>query len=315
MDEKKVLIVNSMHESIVSMLEYIGISADYIPDIGREEIIKSIGNYWGIIIRSKLVLDEEFFHAASQLKVIARAGSGLDQIDLKIARQRKIEIFNAPEGNMDSLGEHALGLILSLLNNIVKSNSEVKNQIWNRSENRGYELNGKTVGIMGYGHMGSSLANKLSSFGCKVIAIDVKDKIEKPSWLKIVDLNTFRKEVDILSIHIPMNSENRALLNYQWLNSFEKKFWLINTARGEVLVLKDLLKLLDEGKIIGAALDVLENENINRLSKEEKVVFNDLCKRNNTILTPHIGGWSYESYKRINEVLVSKIQNFILHNG
>jgi D-3-phosphoglycerate dehydrogenase len=315
MSNKRFLIVNKMHDSIQGLLEEIGVESDYKPDITRAEVLEVIKDYWGIIIRSKVNLDKEFFDTAKNLKLVARAGAGLDLIDISESNKKGITIINAPEGNKDALAEHAIGLILSLLNKIPFSNNQVKSGIWLREENRGAELSKKTIGLLGFGHMGRSIAEKLSGFSCRILAHDLKQFKNIPHNVELVSLATLYKECDILSLHIPLTNENRLLVNKEWVEKFEKNIWLINTARGEVLNLRDLCEMLDSGKILGAALDVMENENLASLTQEQKMTFEKLANRNNTILTPHIGGWSKESYVRINNVLVSKIQSFVLQNG
>lgn len=315
MIKKSVLIVNKMHSSIVPLLEAIGLNVNYQPGISRKETLNIIDEYEGIIVRSKLNLDAEFFSKAKRLIFIARAGAGLDQIDLSEVKKRNIEVFNAPEGNKDALAEHALGLLLALMHRIVKSDDEVRSGKWLREENRGFELNSKTVGIIGFGHMGRAFAEKLIGLGCKVITYDIKPTLDLPAHVKKASWIDFSKSCDIVSFHVPLSKNNEYLVDDNWINEFKKNIWLINTSRGKVLKLKDLIKNLDSGKVRGAALDVLENEKLDTLSKIEKDLFDNLTKRNNIILTPHIGGWSMESYSRINEVLVSKIENFLLQIG
>ncbi|QNL22716.1 phosphoglycerate dehydrogenase [Hyphobacterium sp. CCMP332] len=315
MNRHSVLIVNKMHKSIVPLLERLGLIVNYQPNISREETLDIIKDYFGIVVRSKLDLDSEFFTNAPSLKFIARAGAGLDQIDLREVQKRNIEVFNAPEGNKDALAEHSIGLMLSLLHKIVKSNNEIRRGKWLREDNRGFELNTKTVGVIGFGHMGRAFAEKLIGFGCSVITYDIKPSLDLPSHVKKVSWEEFTQKCDIVSLHVPLSERNVYLVNDSWINDFRKNIWLINTSRGKVVKLVDLIKNLDSGKVKGAALDVLENEKFDSLSDSEKAILQDLVNRNNTILTPHVGGWSSESYSRINEVLASKIENFLLQNG
>ncbi len=304
-----------MHESIVPLLEGLGLKVNYQPNISREETLRIISDYFGIVVRSKLELDTEFFSKAHSLKFIARAGAGLDQIDLIEVQNRKIHVFNAPEGNKDALAEHCVGLLLSLLHKIVKSDHEIRQGKWLREDNRGFELNTKTIGIVGFGHMGRSFAEKLIGFGCSVITYDIKPSLDLPSHVKKVSWDEFTEKSDIVSLHVPLSDKNIYLADDSWINEFQKNIWLINTSRGKVVKLEDLIKNLNSGKIKGAALDVLENEKLDSLSEKEKAILQDLINRNNTILTPHVGGWSSESYFRINEVLASKIENYLLQNG
>jgi len=216
-------------------------------------------------------------------------------------------LINAPEGNRGALGEHTIGLLLTLLHNINKGSNEVKSGKWDREGNRGIELGGKTIGIYGYGYMGSSFAEKLSGFGCRVIAFDkFKEEFgERP--IQEVSIEHFKQETEILSIHVPLTSETRNLFSANYLRSFKKLKFVLNTARGEVLPMEGVLELLEEGKLLGAGLDVLENEKLDSLSSRERKVFEALAKRSDVIMTPHVGGWTKESYVRINEVIVKKM--------
>lgn len=315
MTKKSVLIVNNMHESIIPQLEAIGIDAHYHPDITRKEILETVDRFDGIIVRSKLHLDREFFDSATNLRFVARAGAGLDQIDTAAAAEKNITIFNAPEGNKDALGEHTVGLLLGLLCKIPNSNNEVKSGIWQREGNRGVELLGKTVGIVGLGNMGLAFSEKLRGFSCNIFGYDIRKDLDLPDYITQTDWATFTGNCDIISLHVPLTEETHMMVDHKWFAQFRKNIWIINTSRGAVLHLKDLDKNLESGKVLGAALDVLENEKPETYSGEEKRIFRSIANRNNTILTPHVGGWSVESYRRINEVLVSKIQNFLLQNG
>lgn len=304
---RKIIIADEMHPSIIPDLEKAGFEVDYLPNINREDLIKSIPHYNGIIIRSKTDLDREILDLAINLKFIARAGAGTDKIDDSYCNKKGIVILNAPEGNRDSLGEHAVGILLALLNKIHISDKQIRRMIWDREGNRGTEIKGKVVGIIGYGNMGSAFAKRLSGFECKVLAYDKYKKGYSDQFVKESSMDQLFEEVDILSLHVPLTDETHNLYNSDFFNNFNKKIYLVNTARGSILPLKDLIRLLDEGKILGAALDVLEKEKLGKLTLEEKGRFNNLIERNNVVFTPHVGGWSYESYKRINDILVQKI--------
>lgn len=307
MSQKRVLIVDKMHRSIGPMLNEIGWEADYRPSITREELLSIVDGYEGIIIRSKTTLDRELIEKATRLKVIARAGAGLDQIDRKAVEERKIAVINAPEGNRSALGEHAVGLLLSLLHNIQRAANEVRSGQWNRESNRGIELAEKTVGIYGFGYMGSAFAEKLAGFGCRVIAYDKYKEDFGSRHLQEVSLEHFEQETEILSIHVPLTAETRMLFTAEYLRKYPKLKFIINTARGEVLSMQGVLELLEEGRLLGAGLDVLENEKIEKLSEQEREVFDALAQRQDVIITPHIAGWTFESYVRINEVIVKKL--------
>ncbi|HXA00479.1 MAG TPA: NAD(P)-dependent oxidoreductase [Cytophagaceae bacterium] len=302
------LIIDEMHSSIIPMLERIFVQPDYRPMISRNEIMDIIGNYEGIIIRSKTFLDKELLSQAIKLKFIARAGAGMDQIDMEEAGRRNILLLNAPEGNRDALAEHCIGMMLSLLNKICISDAQVRKGTWDRERNRGYELRGKTIGLIGYGFMGRSLAEKLKSFGCKVIAYDKYLKNFSDEYVQEVSMDEIFEETDILSLHIPLTQETKGMVNEDFFKRFKKDIWLINSARGEIIPLGALNKVLKSAKLRGAALDVLENEKLKNLNEQELENFNDLIASEKVVLTPHVGGWTFESYVRINQILADKIK-------
>lgn len=305
---KRVLIADLMHPSIEDMLNEAGFQPDYRPQITRPQILEIIANYNGLIIRSKTNVDKEMIDAATLLEFVGRAGAGIDKVDYPYLTRKNIALFNAPEGNRDALGEHTIGLLLNVLHKLNSGNEEVKSGIWDREGNRGWELKKRTVGIFGYGYMGSSLARKLQGFGCRIIAYDKYKSGFSTQYVEEVDLETFKKETEILSIHIPLTVETSNLFDDNFLKSFENLKIVLNTARGEVLSLIALINLLDSGVLWGAGLDVLENEKIDILDEKEQLVFDRLCQSDRVIITPHVAGWTYESYKRINEVLVRKLQ-------
>lgn len=307
----KFLIVDEMHESIVPLLSSINVIGNYKPYLNREEVLNEVVDYDGIVVRSKLKLDVEFFKKAVQLKFIARAGAGLDQIDVEEVERRGIVIVNAPEGNRDALGEHALGLLLSLTNKISQGNLQVRNKIWDREGNRGVELSGKTVGLLGYGFMAQAFAKRLKAIGCIVVAYDKYKTGFSDEVVKEVSLNELKVISDVFSIHVPLTNETLGFVDEEFLKSFSKSFWLLNTARGPVLKLIGLIGAMKSGKVLGAGLDVLENEKINKLSVEEEVWFSELSRFENVVFSPHVGGWSVESYRRINTVLVEKLKTVI----
>ncbi|WP_296619153.1 NAD(P)-dependent oxidoreductase [Marivirga sp.] len=304
----KVLIIDEMHDSITSLLNDINLEVDYMPQIKRPEIISIIENYEGLIVRSKTPVDAELLKNAKKLKFVARAGAGVDNVAVDELEKRNIQLINAPEGNRDALAEHAMGMLLSLFNKINTADQEIRSGIWDREGNRGVELMGKTIGLLGFGNMGQAFAKRLSSFGCEIIAYDAEKTGFSNSFVKEVKLEELKEKSQILSLHIPLNSQNKSIVNYEFLSEFQKIDYIINTSRGEVLILKDLLRLLQEKKIKGAALDVLENEKINSLIKDELYIFQELTKLNQVILTPHVAGWSFESYEKINKVLSRKIK-------
>ncbi len=305
---KKVLIIDLMHDSINDMLLKTGFEAHYRPDIERGEILSIISDYHGIIVRSKTNIDKELIDLGTSLEFVGRAGAGIDKVDYPYLTSKNIRMINAPEGNRDAVGEHTIGMLLSILHKINTANLEVRSNIWDREGNRGWELKRRTVGIFGYGFMGSSLARKLQGFGCRVIAYDKYKSGFGTQYIEEVSLDVFKKETEILSIHVPLTAETKNLFDEKYLKSFDRLKIVLNTARGEVLQLSALLGLLETGLLYGAGLDVLENEKINKLSEGEQEIFSRLKKLPNVILTPHVAGWTFESYERINKVLVRKLQ-------
>ena len=308
--KKKCLIIDDMHESIVPLLEEIGIEPHYAPKISRSEILDCIGQFEGVLVRSKTTIDKEFIDKATKLEFIGRAGAGLDKIDIAYVEARNIEILNAPEGNRDALAEHAMGMLLNLLNKINAADREVRNWVWDREGNRGVELSDKTVGIVGYGYMGQAFVQRLRAFDCRILVYDKFKKGFGTKKVEEVSLEKLFQKTDILSLHVPLTEETRGWMNKTFFESFRKPVYLLNTARGEIVPIADLLSLLDSGKILGAALDVLEKEKFEALTSEEKQRFENLFARKNVVLSPHVAGWTFASYKRINEVLVSKIAGY-----
>lgn len=305
-----VLIADEMHRSIIPMLEEIGFVADYQPKINRNEIIDIIGNYVGLIIRSKTFVNEELLQNAHQLKFIGRAGAGLDLVDMDYVASKNIKLFAANEGNRVAVAEHVVGMLLCLMNNILIADKEVRNGVWQREKNRGYELMGKTVGIIGYGNNGSETAKRLKAFGCKILALDIPYKKIDEEFAIESSLKQIFEEVDILSLHVPLTDETSKMVDAEFLHNFKKEIFLINASRGEIVVLKDLADALDEGKVRGACLDVLENEKLQKLKPDQQETFNRLSVSDKVVFTPHIAGWTFESYIKINEVLIEKISSF-----
>ncbi|MEQ9405521.1 MAG: NAD(P)-dependent oxidoreductase [Cyclobacteriaceae bacterium] len=303
----RILIADKMHESIMPLLKEAGFTPEYAPDITREKILSSISDYSGLIIRSKTVVDKELIDKGERLKFVARAGAGLDQLDSAYLEEKGIKVINAPEGNRDAVGEHALGMLLNLLNNISKANQEVKSGIWDREGNRGYELNGKVVGIYGYGNAGKSFAKKLSGLECSVLAYDKYKNGFSENTVTEVDLNEFRRRVEILSIHIPLTGETQFLFSKAELDLYPKLKIILNTARGEVLKLADVLEMIRDKRLIRLGLDVLEKETIASLAGPDKEILEELAKSDHVIFTPHVAGWTVESYQKISQVLAEKI--------
>lgn len=305
---KNCLIVDKMHDSIVPLLKEIDIAPHYRPDIQRKEILEIIGDYEGLIIRSKTTVDQEMIGQAHKLEFIGRAGAGLDQLNVQLLEQRNIKIVNAPEGNRDALAEHGIGMLLCLMNKINQADQQIRNGIWDREGNRGVELMGKTVGIIGYGYMGQAFAQRLSSFGVRVLAYDKYKEHYGNEYAEEASMQQLYDEADIFSLHIPLTAETLFFIDEDYLSRFKKNIFLLNTARGKVIKLQTLHQAIENGKIRGAALDVLENEKLRQFSEEQQHYFWQLKKSDRILFTPHVAGWTFESYEKINQVLVNKLK-------
>jgi len=308
----KILHLDQNHELLIEKLNALGHENHEAYTLPKEAVEKMIATYDGIVIRSRFVIDRSFLEKARNLRFIARVGAGLESIDVEAAESQNIVLIAAPEGNRNSVAEHALGMLLSLLNKLHIADAEVRRGLWNREANRGVELDGKTVGIIGYGNMGKAFAKKLSGFDSEVLCYDILKNVGD-TYAKQVTLIELQKNADILSLHTPWTPQTHSMINTAFIASFEKPFWLINTARGKSVVTADLVKALKSGKILGAALDVLEYENLSFESlfttTETPVSLHELLKLPNVILSPHIAGWTVESKRKLAEVIVNKIVN------
>lgn len=303
----KILIVDEMHPSLIEMLDRDGWDYEYAPSLKRNEILEAVGAYEGLMIRSKTVVDVAFLERAPRLRFIARAGAGLDLIDIPAVEKRNIALFHAGTGNRDAVAEHVLGMLLGLFNNIIRADRQVRQGIWDREGNRGVELMGKTVGLIGYGNNGSATGKRLSGFGCRVLAFDKYKENYGDANAAAASLEQIREEADIVSLHIPLTEESFHLIDQDFIDKMARPFFLVNAARGEVADLTAVVAGLKSGKIRGACLDVLENEKLGKLTPAQQEVFDYLVQSDKVVLTPHVGGWTHESYVRINEVLVRQI--------
>jgi len=308
----KILHIDSNHPTLISTLKNNGYINDLDISSSKEEIIKIIKDYDGLILRSRFKIDKDFIDNASNLKFIARVGSGLENIDCNYAKSKNIEVISSPEGNSNAVGEHAMGLLLSLLNNINTSSNQVKEGLWFREKNRGFEIEGKTVAILGMGNTGKSFAKKISSFNCKVFFYDIDEKI-KSKYAKKSSLDFLYKNADIVSLHLPHTINNIDLFNKEFIQKFVKPFWLINTSRGKIVNTHDLVDALNEKKILGAGLDVIdiESSSFNNLEKELNPYFNELINLKNVIITPHIAGWTFESNVKLSQIIIDKIKSLL----
>lgn len=310
-NQLKILHLDSNHPLLREQLEALGFENHQDFTSSKEEIEAKIQDYHGVVIRSRFKIDKTFLDKATNLEFIARVGAGLESIDCEYAISKSIHLIAAPEGNRNAVGEHALGMLLSLMNKLNQANLSVKNGNWLREGHRGYELEGKTVGIIGYGNMGKAFAKKLRGFDVDVLCYDILPFVGDQN-AKQVSLEEVQQKADVLSLHIPWTPETDKMVNEQFINAFAKPFWFINTARGRAVVTADLVKALESGKILGAGLDVLEYEKLSfeKLFEGEKPeAFTYLLEAENVLLSPHIAGWTFESHQKLAQVIVDKIKN------
>jgi len=312
---KKVAFLDEVHPILEQILEDNGFICDILINSTKDKILEEISAYEGLVVRSRFAIDEPFLKKASNLKFIARSGAGMENIDLEYCKKNSIALFNAPEGNRNAVGEHALGMLLALFNNLVKGNSEIRKGIWDREGNRGVELDGKTVGIIGYGNNGKAFAKKLAGFDVEVLAYDKYKNDFSDKYVSESSMENIFESVDIISLHIPQNENTIFLVDDEYLNKFRKPIYLINLSRGKIVRTKALLNGIENNKVLGACLDVLEYE---KSSFENMFTdmgglntdFKTLLALENVLLSPHVGGWTTESYYKLSEVLAIKILNY-----
>lgn len=305
----KILALDPNHECLNNGLREAGFIVDEDYTSPKEVIEEKISSYDGLIVRSRFPIDRDFLSKATNLKFIGRVGAGLENIDEDYAAERNIVLFNSPEGNRDAVGEHAIGMLLMLMHHLRRADNEVRNGIWKREENRGDELKGKTVGIIGYGNMGNAFAKRLQGFEVNVICYDIlSDKGN--AFAKQVTLEEFFEQAQVVSLHTPQTSQTMKMVNSEFISRFKNPFYLVNTARGKSVVTKDLVAALKSGKVLGAALDVLEFEK----SSFERLVASDLpeefqylIEAENVVLAPHIAGWTHQSKVKLAEFIRDKI--------
>ena len=306
-----VLHVDTNHPLLIEQLEALGHHNVVDISSSKTEIAAVISEYDGLVIRSRFSIDKIFLDQAKNLKFIARVGSGLENIDVAYAHQKDIHLIAAPEGNSNAVGEHALGMLLALFNKLSQADQDVRRGLWPREANRGMELEGKTVGIIGYGHMGKAFAKKLKGFEVEVLCYDIKPNVGDDNATQ-VSLETLQKRVEVLSLHTPETPLTKQMVNRQFITKFTQPFWLINTARGSSVVTKDLLFALESGQILGAGLDVLEYEksSFEALFSDRTLpeAFIKLMQSEKVILSPHVAGWTKESHRKLAQTIVDKIQ-------
>jgi len=302
---KNILIVDDIHPIFIEQAEAMGYHCDYQPTIKPDQAYEILGGYEGLVIRSKFLVDRKVLDLSKKLQFICRAGAGMDNIDENYAIEKGITLINAPEGNMDAVGEHAVGMLLNLMNNFNHADAEIREGIWKREANRGYELKGKTVGIIGYGFMGGSFARKLAGFSVNVIAYDKYKTGFSDQYVREVSMEEIVKLADVVSFHIPLTPETNGIVDDEYLFHFRKPIFLLNTSRGKVVKVQAVLNAIKQGKILGAGLDVLEVEKFPALG--EQSWYEELRQSGKVLLTPHVAGWTFDSYRRISEVMAEKL--------
>jgi len=313
---KKILCIDSNHSVLHETLLSAGFDCDLFWDKTKEELIKLMPNYDAVVIRSKFKITKEIIDTCPKLTCIGRVGAGMENIDVDYAQSKGIRCVHAPEGNRDAVAEHALGMLLMLLNRLKIADTEVRQGIWKRAENRGFEIKDKTIGVIGYGNMGSEFVKRLQGFGCKILVFDKYNQHFGTDTIIESTLETIQQEADIISLHTPLTKETTHMINNDFINSFRKNIYIINTARGNCLNTEDLVKHLKSGKVEGACLDVLEYESTSfenmDLSKiPEPMQY--LIQSENVILTPHIAGWTHESNFKMGKIIAEKIIKALNH--
>jgi D-3-phosphoglycerate dehydrogenase / 2-oxoglutarate reductase len=308
--KKRILLADENHAVLEEQLTAAGLECDALWHLSTDELKSKLPEYDGLVIRSKFQLTETILKAATHLKCIGRVGAGMENIDVKIASELGITCVSAPEGNRDAVGEHALGMLLMLLNRLKIADAEVRNGVWLRAENRGVELNALTVGIIGYGHMGSAFAQKLKGFGCKILAFDKYKTNFGNEFVTESSLQTLYENADVISLHVPLTDETNYMVNAEFLNQFKKPIYIINTARGKCINTSDLIVAIEAKKVLGACLDVLEYETSSFEKLEASNLpkpFQYLINSDKVILTPHIAGWTHDSNYKMSKLIAERM--------
>lgn len=330
---RKILVTDDVHEVLMDGLKGLGFELDYEPDITNEAVHRIIGGYEGLIINSKIMVDKALLDDGVRLRFVGRVGSGMEIVDKVYAAEKGVAVLSSPEGNRNAVAEHALGMLLALSNNLTRSNKEVKDFDWQREKNRGFELMGRTIGIVGFGNTGSAFASKLMGLGLRILIYDKylpyghindwrdtfkghfpmigqawTDENWNISTMQAVDFQTLTQESDIISFHLPLTEEVKHLVNKAFFNQCRKEIILLNTSRGQVVETTDLIEALTVGKVKAAALDVFENEKTGTYTEGERAMYQQLFDFENVIVTPHVAGWTHESKERLARVLLQRIE-------
>lgn len=315
----KVVFIDSVHPILAERLTADGCTCVDVSAAPREDVLRELCDAEGLVIRSRFPMDESFLQDAPRLQFIARSGAGMENIDVNFCESRNIQLFNAPEGNRNAVAEHALGMLLSLMNKLHTADREVRNGLWRREANRGMELDGRTVGIIGFGNNGAAFARKLRGFDVRVLAYDKYTTGFSTEQVVESDLDTIFREADVVSFHIPQNDETRYMANDRFFASFQKPIFVLNLSRGKIVETRALVRGLQSGQILGAGLDVLEFEKTsfeNLFDGELPDALRELLSFDNVIFSPHVGGWTHESYFLLSNVLADKVidwrSNFLL---
>lgn len=304
----KVLVSAKAHRYLIDRLEEKGFQVDYLPAVTYEEVLATVHEYTGLIVTTRMKIDKPLIDQAVQLRWIGRLGSGMELIDVPYAESKGIQCASSPEGNCDAVGEQALGMLLCLMNNVLKSNLELRKGLWERDANRGFELNGRTVGIIGYGNTGGAFARKLRGFDVEILAYDKYKTGFSNDYVQEATMDQLFAKADVVSVHLPLTEETRHLANAEFFRSFQKPVWFINAARGKIVDTADLIMALESGVISGACLDVLENEKLTTYDAREEEQLERLLQLPNVVLTPHIAGYSHEASVKMARIVLEKLK-------
>ncbi|MBR1793061.1 MAG: hypothetical protein IJ764_05415 [Bacteroidales bacterium] len=307
---KNILITDATHPVLEQRLREAGFVVDVDITADYDAILSRMADYDGVVVRSKIFVDRNFIDHSPRLRCIGRVGAGMETIDVTYAESKGIRCLNSPEGNRDAVGEHAVGLLLALLNNIARADAEIRQGLWQREANRGAELQYRTVGIIGFGNMGASFAQRLQGFGCRILAYDKYKFDYAPDYVQEVDLPTLMQQADVVSLHVPLTEETHHMADYEFFQSFAHPLVLVNTSRGGVVCTPDLVRSMEQGLVTGAALDVIEYENMTKDGLDLENLTSDfryLLQSSHTVLSPHVAGWTRESKYKLAAVLADKI--------